>query len=175
MKASDNNTRLFTEVYNEHYAAVFGAAYARLHDVDAAKDICQEVFIRFYSKMGETDHYRQWLFSALRYVVLEYLRKHRPNEENIADLDDSITHSFVNGFRDSRIIIEDALNDITLFGDEKSKTLYDLVAVYHYTYKEAGEQIGLSERQAKYKYQQTVQKLVNHLKSKGIRGLEDLL
>lgn len=175
MKSSDNNTRLFTEVYNEYYAAVFGAAYARLHDVDAAKDICQEVFIRFYGKMGETENYRQWLFSALRYVVLEYLRKHNTCEDDFADLDDSIAHSFVNGFRDSRIIIEEALNNISLFGDDKTKTLYDLVAVYHYTYKEAGEQVGLSERQAKYKYQQTVQKLVSHLKSKGIRGLEDLL
>ncbi len=175
MKSPDKNIRLFTEIYKQNYTAVFGAAYARLHDVDAAKDICQEVFIRFYSKMNEEINPRQWLYSAVRYVVLEYLRKNNHGEEDIIDLDDSIAHSFVNGYRESRIIIEEALNDIAIFGDDLTKTLYDLVAVYHYTYKEAGERIGISERQAKYRYQQTVHRLVDHLRTKGIRGLEDLL
>ncbi len=175
MKTSDKNIRRFTEIYNEHYAAVFGAAYARLHDVDAAKDVCQEVFIRFYNKMDEAENPRYWLYSALRYVVFEYYRKNHRDEANLEDIDVSIEHSYVNGFRDSRIIIEEALNDISIFGDENTKNLYDLIAVYHYTYKEAGEQIGISERQAKYRYQQTVHRLLDHLKSKGIRGLEDLL
>jgi hypothetical protein len=62
--------------------------------------------------------------------------KNNHGRGDIIDLDDSIAHSFVNGYRESRIIIEEALNDIAIFGDDLTKTLYDLVAVYHYTYKE---------------------------------------
>ena len=67
----------------------------------------------------------------------------------ISDIDDDINFSFVSRFAESRIILEEAFGNMELFGDEKGKSLFDLVAVYHYTYKETAAELGLSERQVK--------------------------
>jgi RNA polymerase sigma factor (sigma-70 family) len=171
----DKKTLLFTKSYNEYYNIVFSTAYYRLGDVDAARDVCQEVFTRFLAKMDEAENCRRWLLSALKFVILEYLRKNSMITVDISEINDDINLSFVNGFDDSRIVIEETLNNMEIFGDEKTKTMFDLIAIYHYTYKETGAELGMSERQIKYKYRKTIDKIVDHLKSKGIRSLEDLV
>lgn len=170
----DNKTLLFTKLYNEYFNVIISTAYSRLGNMDAARDVCQEVFARFFTKMDETENYRRWLLSALKFVILEYLRKNSIQTVDIAEINDDINFSFVNGFDDSRIVIEETLNNMEIFGDEKTKTMFDLIAIYHYTYKETGAELGLSERQIKYKYRKIVDKIIDNLKSKGIRNLEDL-
>jgi DNA-directed RNA polymerase specialized sigma24 family protein len=49
------------------------------------------------------------------------------------------------------------------------------VASYDFTYREAGEQLGLTERQAKYRFGLAVRRLAEYLRGRGIANLEDLL
>jgi DNA-directed RNA polymerase specialized sigma24 family protein len=125
--------------------------------------------------MDEAENYRRWLLSALKYVIFEYLRKNSLPTVDISEINDNINFSFVRSFEDSKIIIEETLSDMEIFGDEQTKTMFDLIAIYHYTYKETGAELGMTERQIKYKYRKTVDRIVDHLRSKGIRDLEDLL
>lgn len=175
MFVPDKNTRMFTDLYNEYYTIVFSVAYSKMKNVDTAQDLTQEVFTRFFLKLNEIDNHRRWLLSALKYVILEHYKKNTANDLDIEELYEDINLSFVNGFRDSRIIIEEALDNIDNFGDEKGKVIFDLVTVYRYTYKEVGAQLGITERQVRYKYTQIVSTLFDYFKSKGIKGLEDLL
>lgn len=171
----EKRTLDFTGVYNEYYSIVFSAAYHRTGNVDAAKDVCQEVFTRYFMKMGEVENTRRWLLSALKLVTLEYFRKNGVETAEISDIDDDINFSFVSSFTESRIILEEAFSNMELFGDEKGKSLFDLVAVYHYTYKETAAELGLSERQVKYQYRKTIDRIAEYLRSRGIRSLEDLI
>ena len=171
----EKKTLEFTKVYNEYYSIVFGAAYHRMGDVDAAKDVCQEVFTRFFQKMDDVENTRRWLLAALKLVILEHFRKRGPGTADIEDIGDDINFSFVSGFDDTRIILEETFSNMELFEDEKGKNLFDLVAIYHYTYKETGAELGMSERQVKYQYRKTLDRIVDHLRSRGIRSLEDLV
>jgi RNA polymerase sigma factor (sigma-70 family) len=171
----DKDTRLFIDSYNEYYSVVFSVAYSKIGDVDTAKDLTQEVFTRFFLKISGIENHRRWLLSALKFVILEHFKKNNTADVNIAGLDEDINASFVNGFRDSRIIIGEALENMSNFGDEKGKIVFDLVTVYNYTYKEVGTQLGMTERQVRYQYTRTVKNLVDYFKAKGIKGLEDLL
>lgn len=175
MLTFDEKTKKFTEVYSKYYPLVFGSVYSKIRNVDKAKDICQEVFIRFYEKFHIVKNPRAWLHSALRLVFLEYMRNEKGDEENIDEYFQDVSMSFVNGFKDVRCIIKDALEDINVFGDEVLQTLFEMIAVYNFSYKAAGKQLGLTEHQARYKYSLTVKKIIEYFKKRGIQSLEDLL
>jgi DNA-directed RNA polymerase specialized sigma24 family protein len=72
-------------------------------------------------------------------------------------------------------MIEDALDNIENFGDERGKLIFDLIALYNYTYEEAAEHLGLTKRQVRYQYGLITNKLMDHFRTRGIHGLEDLL
>ena len=72
-------------------------------------------------------------------------------------------------------MIEQALEDTGNFQDEKDKILFELISIDNFTYKEAGAQTGLTERQVRYRYNLTVERLVKYFQARGIKSLEDLL
>ena len=175
MPLIDKKTRSFTEVYSNYYPLVFSSVYAKINNVDDVKDICQEVFIRYYDKFEGIESPRKWLLGTLRYVVLEFYRRKGTRDITIGELFDDIGMTYVNGFRDTRIIIQEALEDISNFENEREKILFDLIAVDNYTYKETGEILGLTEHKVRYRYGLIVNRILDYLSKKGIKGLEDLL
>lgn len=169
-KASD-----FTNVYSNYYALVYSMVFTKVDNHDEAEDICQEVFLRFYEKFDEVLDPRKWLYGTLRNVVLEHYRKKGRNDANIDDIFQNITMSFVNGFRDTRIIIEEALDNTENFEDESERVVFDLVALYNFSYAEAAQQMGMTERQVRYRYAKVSERITHYLKKKGISSLEELL
>jgi RNA polymerase sigma factor (sigma-70 family) len=167
----------FTEMYSDFYPTVYSLLYSSVKDHYQTDDLCQEVFMRYFKKYNEINNHRSWILGTMRFVLIEHFRN-RNGHTNDVDLDsalDDVKMTFVNGFRDTRIMIEEALDSLGYFGDERNRTLFDLIALYQYTYKDAGKYLGMTERQVRYKYSLIVQKLMDHFKEKGIHGLEDLL
>ncbi len=167
--------RDFAESYNELYPVVFSTVYRKVGNINDAEDICQELFIRLYQKMDEVENRRKWLYGALNLEVMAYYRKKKPGDVDIDEVFDDAGLSFVNGFRDTRIMIKDAIEDMDNFRDETDRTLFDLVAVNNFTYEEAGAQLGLNRRQVRYRYGLIVERLCDYFRKKGINSLEELL
>ncbi|MCP4137979.1 MAG: sigma-70 family RNA polymerase sigma factor [bacterium] len=165
----------FTDIYKNLYPLVFSTIYSRTSNVDTTKDICQEVFTRFYERFDRVDNHRTWLYTTTRYVLFEYYRKNSKKSINIDDLFEDVSLSFVNGFKDTRIIIKEALDNIENFDTEEDHTLFDLIAVHHFSYSEAGKYLGMTKRQVQYKYGQIKKRITEYLEKKGITSLEDLL
>jgi RNA polymerase sigma factor (sigma-70 family) len=165
----------FTEGYSLYYSHIFRTIHSKVRDTHVAGDLTQELFIRYYEKFNSIDNHRRWLFSAAKFILLEYYRSRKGGDVEFEDVADEVRMTFVNGFRDTRIMIEEALENIEHFGDEQGKVLFDLVALHDYTYKEAGEMLGLTERTVRYRYGVITERIVAHFKKRGIRGLEDLL
>ncbi len=88
---------------------------------------------------------------------------------------DDVSLSFVNGFRDARIILEEALADDKNFDNETERTLFELVAFHNFTYEQAAKHLDMSLRRVGYRYRNILQRLMQYLKAKGIDDLEDLL
>ena len=163
----------FIDVYNKFYPLVYSTVYTKIGNVDDTKDICQEVFIRFYDRMEEIQNQRKWLYGTLRNVVLDFIKMKKPDapEEDMDDLE----VTYVNGFRDTRLIIQEAMENIDNFESEEERILFELVATHNFTYREAGRHVGMSERQAKYRYGLIVKRVVQYFNEKGIQNLEELL
>jgi RNA polymerase sigma-70 factor (ECF subfamily) len=174
---SDKKTQDFTDHYNTYYPLLLSSIYIKVSDFHAAEDICQEVFIRYYNKFDEVENPRKWLFGTLRNVTLEHYKKNSSSDLEIDEIFEDANLKFVNGFRDTRLIIEEALNTIydSEKENEKDKVLFDLISMYNYSYRQASRELNLGYMQTRYRFMKIVEKLVEHLNKKGISSLEDLL
>ena len=86
---------------------------------------------------------------------------------------DDVKLTYANGFRDTRIILSEAMENIAC--DEQERIILDLIATHNFTYKHVSELLGLTFRQVNYKYSQMVKKINEYLAGKGIRDIEELL
>lgn len=166
---------LFTEAYYQYYTVVFNAIYVKVNSVDDAEDICQEVFVRFYNKIDEIQNIKQWLYGTLKLVVLEYYRKRTTDQVNIDDVFNDVALTFVNGMRESRIIISEAINSIDSQLDDEERTVFELIAFYNYTYKETAKHLGMTLRMVEYRYCRIVDRIMDYLRKKGIKEMDELL
>jgi RNA polymerase sigma factor (sigma-70 family) len=167
--------KVFTEIYSDNYLIVFSAIYIRVANTDDAKDICQEVFFRFYQKLNEVENVSRWLFTALKLVVMEYYRRKGKDNVNIDDVLNDVGMTFINGFKDTRIIINEAIGEMSDVIDENEKIIFNLIAVHNFSYGETAREIGITRRQVEYRYTQMVKRILKYLEGKGIQRLEDLL
>ena len=165
----------FVDAYSNYYSLIYSVICSKVSDTNQADDICQEVFLRLYEKIDEVNDHRKWLYGTMRLVFLEYYRKNRNDSVDPESLFADASMSFVNGFRDSRIIIEQALEDTANYGTTEDRTLFDLIALYNHSYAEAAAELGISERQARYRYGLVNNRLMEYFRQRGIKGLEDLL
>ncbi len=164
----------FTEAYLEFYPLVYSAVYKKVGNKDDAADICQEIFMIFMEKFDEIENRRNWLLGTLRNVVYRYYqRKATKSTEDIDEMFNDIGLTFVNGFRDTRILISEAMENVEC--SEKERVMLDLIATHNFTYVAVAEIMGLTRRQVQYQYDQVVARIMDYLGKKGIKNLEDLL
>jgi RNA polymerase sigma-70 factor (ECF subfamily) len=163
----------FIECYSEYYQIVYGAIYSKVADKHDIEDLIQEVFLIFYQKIDEIANKRSWLFGTVQNVLMNYYRKKRKfsSDADIADYLNDVSLGTINGFRDTRMLLEDAMASLT----EKDRILFDLVAVQQLTYHVAARHLGLTRRQVAYRYSSIIGTIKAYLNERGIRGLGDLL
>jgi len=164
--------REYSDTFSAYYPMIFSTVCTKVGSLDDAEDITQNVFILYYQKMHDVAEPRTWLLGAMRFEVMNYYRKKGRGNDDIESIFDDPAHAFVNGFRDTRIIIEEAIDSID---DRKSRVIFDLVAIRKYTYKEASKALGMTSRQVRYRYQSVMQHIIGYLQEKGVNSIEDLL
>ncbi len=167
--------REFAESYKDYYPIVFSAIYTKTGNIDDTEDLCQEIFSRFYEKLEKIENKRKWINGAIRLELLAYYRDKKRKEVDIDEFFQDVTMTYVNGFRDARIIIKDALDNLEEVCEEHERILFDLIAIRNFTYEDAGTQVGFSKRQVRYIYNQTTKKITDYLYSKGLKSLDELL
>lgn len=166
---------LFTEAYNNYYPLLFNAISGKVRDTHDTEDICQEVFIIFYNKFETIENHRAWLNGTMRNVVYDYYKRKGRNDEDINSIIEDSSMSYVNGFREARLIIEDVINNGAVFDDERDKTVFDLIAFNNYSYIDTAKLVKISYRQVRYSFKKSSLKIQEQLRSRGIKGLEELL
>jgi len=75
--AQKGNRQAFAEVVEQHQAAVFAYLRARLIEPADAEDLCQEVFLRCYTRQAcyvASGSPRGWLIGVARNVLREHIR-----------------------------------------------------------------------------------------------------
>ncbi len=170
--------REFRKAYQRYYPLIINKIFMKVGSVDDAEDICHELFISFYKKFDQVQDPGKWLFSSIRYEIMKYYKRKDAKSGisvHIDDVENDPNLAFENGFRDIRIVINEAIGNDDNYNDERDRTIFKLVAVNNYTYVEAARQMGLSTRQVEYRYAQTVKRILSYLNDRGIANIGDLL
>ncbi|TAL31281.1 MAG: RNA polymerase sigma factor [Spirochaetes bacterium] len=175
MAAHISQRSRFAEVFLDYYPVAYSAVYSKIGNAHDAEDICQELFLRLYTRLDGVDNVRKWIFIALNLIIKEYYRKNRRDVADIDDIFDDAALSFVNGFRDTRIIIKEVLEEEGTYADDLDRVVFELVAMSGYSYAEAAGQLGLTRRQVEYRYTQIGVRVKERLRQRGVKHLEDLL
>jgi len=83
----------FVEVYRSYYARVFGYIYARIDNMEIAKDLVAEVFEKAYVNghtLRESAAYTTWLFVIAKNVLISHYRRHKREGEGMASIQESL-------------------------------------------------------------------------------------
>ncbi len=163
----------YTQVYSDYYPYIYNTVYGKTNNEDDTHDICQEIFIILYEKFETVENHRKWLFGTMRNVIFRYYEKKSKTPVDIDNVFGDISLTYVNGFKDTRIIIEEAIAEVDL--TEEETLILDYIAFNNYSYNKTAEAIGLTKRQVGYKYLGAVKKILSNLESKGVKNIEDLL
>ncbi|MBN2080419.1 MAG: sigma-70 family RNA polymerase sigma factor [Spirochaetes bacterium] len=163
----------FTEFYTNYYQVVYGTIYSKVSNITDADDLTQEVFMHFYSQMDTILNRRSWVFGTINNLLMNYYRKKKrfSSEEDIEHYLADVSLTFVNGFRDTRIIIDEVISLLC----ETDRLLFDFIAVQNLTYVMAAKHLGMTRRQVEYRYARIVKTIQEKLGERGISKLEDLL
>lgn len=164
---------IFTKVYTEYYPYVFNTVYSKIGNEHDAGDICQEIFLIFFEKFEMVENPRKWLFGTMKNVVLRYYERKNKSDVDIDSIFNDDGLIYLNGFRDTRLIIQEAVENSMLSDEEKM--LLDYIAFNGYSYSNAGIIMGLSKKQVFLRYSRAVKIILNYLKTRGINNIEELL
>lgn len=174
-KLTDPGVDRFIEVYDSHYSLMFSTIYSRVNNYHDAEDICQEVFIRLLDNIGSVENPRRWLFGCMRIVVFDYYKAKKRGDVDVDELFDDIGIGYVNGFRDARMIIKQAVDEICGERGDLDSSLFELVAVYNFSFVQASRHLKLNYKQARYRYNVFAGLVLERLKGRGVNNIEDLL
>ena len=173
MQVDKKRRDLYTEHFNDYYQTVFNAVYVKIGNIEDTEDICQDVFIALYNNIESVESVRKWLYGTLKNRVLKFYRDRKDKTVDINTIFDDISLSFVNGFRDTRLLLEGVIaEELTTEEDVK---IFELVALHNYSYANAAGLLGLTKRKLEYRYIQIARRIQKNLEKQGIQSMEELL
>lgn len=79
-RAQRGDQQAFYELYQRHHKRVYSLCWRMLADKDSAEDVCQEVFVQLWQKIGNfrgDSKFATWLHSVATNIVLGHLRKQK--------------------------------------------------------------------------------------------------
>ena len=144
---SETSAELVERAISEYESPLIGYARTILHDLDRARDVVQDTFIRLYQQDASKvrDGLKSWLFTVCRNRALDVLRK----EKRLVAVEDSVLAS-----KDSGV---SSPGDITANSErvelvksyiarlpENQATVILLKFEKGYSYKEISEETGLT-------------------------------
>ena len=168
----DTKREELSNLYLQYYQLVYNAVIQKVKNVADTEDICQEVFVALYNNLEVVDDPRKWLYGTLKNKVMQYYRN-KKSDVSPDDIFNDIALTFVNGFRDTRILLEDVIKEEVK--EEEDRRVFELVAINAYSYGEAARLTGATRRQVEYRYTKIVERIVKNLKARGIHDMGELL
>lgn len=128
-----------------HADGVYRFILKNIRDVEKARDIVQEAFVKMWHKADEIDFRKSksYLFTTAYHTMIDTIRR----DEKMSRMDEVHQYGEVsfNAFSDVKEVLDEALKTLP----EIQRTVILLRDYEGYAYSEIGEITGLSEAQVK--------------------------
>lgn len=143
---SDGNELAFAHFYDKHWDALFISAYKVLKDVEACKDIVQEVFLNVWEKPNLTkiQNVKAYLHQTVRFKVLMALRKDKISAKHLETIQELVANPTEEqlDLKELNENIEKSIESLP----EKCRDVFRMSRIEHLSNKEIAEKLGISIR-----------------------------
>jgi RNA polymerase sigma-70 factor (ECF subfamily) len=168
------NTQAFRRLYDTVFPILFRVAYRIAGSEEAAEDLCQEAFFRYYEKgmvFPNPEEAKYWLIRVVKNSALNYAkRKERERRAyQRAFREDQRSPETSEGLlvkKETRLEVEEALNKLP----ENLRMVLILKEYGDLNYKEIGRALGISEGNVKVRVFRARERLAALLAGNGKDG-----
>ena len=149
-KAQSGDQQAFYQLYELHHKRVYGICWRMLADKDSAEDVCQEVFVQVWQKIGNFEgksKFSTWLHSVASNIVLSHLRKHKNWLQRVFSIEDQVVEEV--GEEMGEI---SELDKHIMRLPERARLVFVLFAVEGYRHEEIGKMLNMAVGSSKAQY-----------------------
>jgi len=136
-RVADGDLAAYGQIVERYQRLVFSVAYHHMGNVEDARDVAQDVFIRAFVRLHQVrraDHLGSWL----RQVAANESRAHLAKRWDAATLPEDRAAADAYGSADARLLVHSALASV----DETSRLTLILFYLHAYSLKEIGSFLG---------------------------------
>lgn len=161
-----NGSAVFEEIYNRYWEKLFNSAYKRIRDTELCEEIIQDVFTRFWQHHTEISFQTglsNYLFTAVRYNVIDHYRKYAVRENFAAQKGDEHSEDSTQEaiyLKELKTQIDQSVNQLS----EKCRVVYELSRLDHKTNKEIAVLLNIAEKTVEGHLTKALQNLRVHIK-----------
>jgi len=147
---SGDDRRAFTEIYNRYWKKLFSIAANKIHDLDEAEEIVQDIFVSLWRRRDQLnviDTLSSYLAVSVKYRVIKALDK-RSSQQKYANYSKSYLN-IVDNTTEQWLEFEELKGRLMVFVTElpeKCRLVYQLSRDAGYSQKMIAEEMGISEK-----------------------------
>ncbi|WP_221389675.1 RNA polymerase sigma factor [Dyadobacter sp. NIV53] len=157
----------FTAIYKEYWYRMFLVANRKLQNREVAEEMIQDIFTKLWKDREKTRiiHLDYYLFSAVRYEVIDHIRACGPQNEYLAyyqafsNFEDFSTENTI-AFNDLVETIDKGLDILP----EKSKEIFKLNRIEQWSVSKIAHHFDLSEKAVEYHLTKATKSVRTYLK-----------
>lgn len=145
---------LFTRLYNQHWEKVFAVCYANLEDVEASKELVQEIFKSLWERRDQlefTHSPERYLLRSAKLKVFEYIRNKQTRNAHLKRVAFEVSDQ-VNVTEDS--VMHNSLYEVLVYLinalPESCQRVFRMSREMGMSNKEIASQLLISERTVEY-------------------------
>ncbi len=162
-----DDKQAFEEIYKRYWSRIFWFTYRKLKEREAAEEIVQELFVNVWNKRaaGRIQKLEQYLFSAARHRVIDYIRA-RLTHESYAEYHQTFVALHHNDTEES-VAVNDLSSALVESLDklpEKSREVFRLSRIESRSIREIAALLNLSEKAVEYHISKALRILRSQLK-----------
>jgi len=149
----DGDHQAFTALYKKYWHDMYRVAYRKLGSRQQAEEIVQDIFTRIWRDRAilRIEHIDRYLFSAVRYEVIDQLRTALPMQE----YEDALLrlHEIQDNSTEQTILLNDLLAIIDaglMVLPDKTREIFKLYRFESWSIKKLADHFQISERTIDY-------------------------
>lgn len=159
--------KAFTEIYKRYCYRLFTVAYHKLKNRQTAEELVQDLFADLWSRRdnNQIQQLENYLFSAIRYRIINYIKgqKVRMGYELYCRLSASEADTQTEKLLALNDLSEALLASVRKL-PEKSREIFQLSRLEHYTIPEISARVKLSEKSVEYHITKSLKLLRTYLR-----------
>lgn len=163
----DGDAEAFTAVYKAYWYDMFLVTYRKLRNREAAEEIVQDIFLRLWRERDtlRIENLNNYLFSAIRYEVIDYIRTKGRTFEYLDDYGTFESMQDLN--TENQLALDELLrviDECLHILPEKTREIFRLHKLEYWPISRIATRFGLSEKAVEYHLTKSVRVVRTHLK-----------